>query len=105
MAGLTKRDIQLFIEGGFHTVEAVAYTPKMVLERIKGVSEQKATKVLLEGKSVMLLTIEATADATCSCETCAHGLHDRHRDARTPQRTHFYYDRFQAARYVTRRRN
>ena len=50
MAGLTKRDIQLFIEGGFHTVEAVAYTPKMVLDRIKGVSEQKATKVLAEGK-------------------------------------------------------
>lgn len=25
-SGLTKRDIQLFVEGGFHTVEAVAYT-------------------------------------------------------------------------------
>ena len=50
MAGLTKRDIQLFVDGGFHTVEAVAYTPKMVLERIKGISEQKASKVLLEGQ-------------------------------------------------------
>lgn len=97
MAGLTKRDIQLFIEGGFHTVESVAYTPKMVLERIKGVSEQKATKVLLEGKSILLLTICAIADASFSCKTCAYGLHDRHRDARTPQRTHFYHDRFQAA--------
>ena len=26
VAGLTKRDIQLIIEGGFYTVEAVAYT-------------------------------------------------------------------------------
>lgn len=26
VAGLTKRDIQLFIDGGYHTVEAVAYT-------------------------------------------------------------------------------
>lgn len=26
VAGLTKRDIQLFIEGGYHTVESVAYT-------------------------------------------------------------------------------
>jgi len=51
MAGLTKRDIQNFIEGGFHTVESVAYTPKMVLERIKGVSEQKASKILIEGPS------------------------------------------------------
>ncbi|KAI9862540.1 MAG: recombinase rad51 [Trichoglossum hirsutum] len=50
VAGLTKRDIQLIIEGGFYTVEAVAYTPKRVLEQIKGISEQKATKVLAEGK-------------------------------------------------------
>ncbi|KAG9607077.1 hypothetical protein KCU84_g4837, partial [Aureobasidium melanogenum] len=53
MAGLTKRDIQLFVEGGFHTVESVAYTPKMVLERIKGVSEQKATKVLVEAAKLV----------------------------------------------------
>lgn len=52
MNGLTKRDIQLFVDGGFHTVEAVAYTPKMVLERIKGISEQKAAKMLTEGKKV-----------------------------------------------------
>ena len=26
VAGFTKRDIQLFIDGGYHTVEAVAYT-------------------------------------------------------------------------------
>ena len=25
-AGLTKRDIQLFIDGGFNTVESIAYT-------------------------------------------------------------------------------
>ena len=97
MAGLTKRDIQLFVEGGFHTVESVAYTPKMVLERIKGVSEQKATKVLVEGESVLLPTICAIAKTILSCETCAYGLHDRHRDARTSQRTHFYHDWFQAA--------
>ena len=78
MAGLTKRDIQLFIEGGFHTVESVAYTPKMVLERIKGVSEQKATKVLVEGKSLLLLAMCATANTDPSCQTCAYGLHDRY---------------------------
>lgn len=51
VAGLTKRDIQLIVEGGFNTVEAVAYTPRRVLEQIKGISEQKASKVLAEGTS------------------------------------------------------
>lgn len=49
VAGLTKRDIQLFLDGGFNTVESVAYTPKKTLEQIKGISEQKATKILTEG--------------------------------------------------------
>jgi hypothetical protein len=26
MSGLTKRDIQLFTDGGYHTVESIAYT-------------------------------------------------------------------------------
>lgn len=49
VAGLTKRDIQLIVEGGYHTVESVAYTPRRILEQIKGISEQKATKILTEG--------------------------------------------------------
>lgn len=58
MAGLTKRDIQLFVDGGFHTVEAVAYTPKMILERIKGISEQKAAKVLIEGRHAFFTVVQ-----------------------------------------------
>ena len=49
-AGLTKRDIQLFVDGGYNTVESIAYTPKKLLEQIKGISEQKATKILTEGR-------------------------------------------------------
>lgn len=49
VAGLTKRDIQLIVDGGFNTVESVAYTPRRVLEQIKGISEQKASKILAEG--------------------------------------------------------
>lgn len=49
MSGLTKRDIQLIVDGGFNTVESVAYTPRRVLEQIKGISEQKAGKILAEG--------------------------------------------------------
>ena len=51
IAGLTKRDIQLVVDGGFNTVESVAYTPRRVLEQIKGISEQKAAKILGEGRS------------------------------------------------------
>jgi DNA repair protein RAD51 len=50
VAGLTKRDIQLIVDGGYNTVESVAYTPRRILEQIKGISEQKATKILTEGK-------------------------------------------------------
>ena len=51
VAGLTKRDIQLIVDGGYNTVESVAYTPRRILEQIKGISEQKATKILTEGQS------------------------------------------------------
>lgn len=53
VAGLTKRDIQLVIDGGYNTVESVAYTPRRILEQIKGISEQKATKILTEGLSTI----------------------------------------------------
>jgi DNA repair protein RAD51 len=46
---LTKRDIQLVVDGGYNTVESVAYTPRRMLEQIKGISEQKAQKILSEG--------------------------------------------------------
>lgn len=54
VAGLTKRDIQLIVEGGYNTVESVAYTPRRLIEQIKGISEQKATKILTEGEQAPL---------------------------------------------------
>jgi len=53
IAGLTKRDIQLVVDGGYNTVESVAYTPRRVLEQIKGISEQKATKILAEASKLV----------------------------------------------------
>ncbi|GAB7325071.1 hypothetical protein MBLNU13_g09164t1 [Cladosporium sp. NU13] len=53
VAGLSKRDIQLFVDAGYNTVESVAYTPKKLLETIKGVSEQKATKILVEASKLV----------------------------------------------------
>ncbi len=54
--GISAQDIKKLAEAGLHTVEAVAYTPKKNLLTIKGISEQKAEKILTEG----------TPPSTCS---------------------------------------
>lgn len=48
-AGINPQDIKKLSESGLNTVEAVAYTPKKTLMSIKGISEQKADKILAEG--------------------------------------------------------
>ncbi|QQK46704.1 DNA recombination/repair protein RecA, monomer-monomer interface [Penicillium digitatum] len=53
VSGLTARDIKLFVDAGYNTVESVAYTPKRLLEQIKGISEQKATKILVEASKLV----------------------------------------------------
>lgn len=51
-AGINPQDIKKLAENGLNTVEAVAYTPKKALMAIKGISEQKADKILAEGMSI-----------------------------------------------------
>ncbi len=51
-AGINPQDIKKLSESGLNTVEAVAYTPKKALMAIKGISEQKADKILAEGTPV-----------------------------------------------------
>ncbi|KAB8339047.1 hypothetical protein FH972_021983 [Carpinus fangiana] len=53
VAGLTARDIKLFVDGGYNTVEAVAYAPRKALETIKGISEQKATRIQIEANKLV----------------------------------------------------
>lgn len=48
--GINAQDIKKLTDAGLHTVEAVAYTPKKNLMAIKGISEQKAEKILTEGE-------------------------------------------------------
>jgi DNA repair protein RAD51 len=48
-AGIHINDIKKLADAGLNTVEAVAFTPKKVLVTIKGISEQKADKILAEG--------------------------------------------------------
>eukprot|EP00036_Acanthoecidae_sp_10tr_P001847 CAMPEP_0182938568 /NCGR_PEP_ID=MMETSP0105_2-20130417/44089_1 /TAXON_ID=81532 ORGANISM="Acanthoeca-like sp., Strain 10tr" /NCGR_SAMPLE_ID=MMETSP0105_2 /ASSEMBLY_ACC=CAM_ASM_000205 /LENGTH=339 /DNA_ID=CAMNT_0025077883 /DNA_START=76 /DNA_END=1095 /DNA_ORIENTATION=- len=47
-AGISASDIKKLQEGGFHTVEALAYVPMKRITAIKGISEQKATKIVAE---------------------------------------------------------
>ena len=46
--GITSADIKKLQEAGLHTIEAVAYTPKRTLLAIKGISEAKADKIIME---------------------------------------------------------
>lgn len=46
--GITAGDIKKLQEAGLHTIESVAYTPKKFLLGIKGFSEQKVDKIVLE---------------------------------------------------------
>lgn len=48
--GISPQDIKKLTDAGLHTVEAVAYTPKKNLVAIKGISEQKAERILAEGE-------------------------------------------------------
>jgi DNA repair protein RAD51 len=48
-AGIHPNDIKKLAEAGLNTVEAVAFTPKKVLVMIKGISDQKADKIIAEG--------------------------------------------------------
>ena len=44
--GINAGDIKKLEEAGFHTVEAVAFTPKKHLVQVKGLSENKVDKII-----------------------------------------------------------
>lgn len=47
--GLSANDCQKLADAGFHTIEAVAFTPRKALLTVKGISEGKADKILAAG--------------------------------------------------------
>ncbi|MCJ1333777.1 recombinase rad51 [Thelotrema lepadinum] len=53
IGGISARDVKMMLEGGYNTVESVAYTPKRNLEQVKGISEAKATKFLFEANKLV----------------------------------------------------
>jgi DNA repair protein RAD51 len=44
--GINAGDIKKLEEAGFHTVEAIAFTPKKHLVNVKGLSENKVDKII-----------------------------------------------------------
>jgi hypothetical protein len=53
--GISSGDIKKLSEAGYHTVEAVAFTPQKQLITIKGISEAKADKILSEAAKLVPL--------------------------------------------------
>ncbi|KAJ3279082.1 recombinase rad51 [Borealophlyctis nickersoniae] len=51
--GISSGDVAKLASAGYHTIEAVAFTPKKALLLIKGISEAKADKILAEAAKLV----------------------------------------------------
>lgn len=60
--GIQPRDIKALIEGGYHTVESIAYTPKRAILTVKGISEAKADKIIAEAAKVVPMGFTTATD-------------------------------------------
>lgn len=61
-SGIHINDIKKLIEAGLNTVEAVAFTPKKTLLAIRGISEQKADKILGEAQKIVPLGFQSATE-------------------------------------------
>ncbi|GJE87656.1 DNA repair protein RAD51 [Phanerochaete sordida] len=61
-AGIHPQDIKKLMDSGLNTVESVAYTPKKSLMTIKGISEQKAEKILAEAQKIIPLGFQSATE-------------------------------------------
>ena len=55
--GISPQDVKKLSDAGLNTIESVAYTPKKVLLGIRGISEQKADKILAEGEPLVVSSL------------------------------------------------
>ncbi|VEU20406.1 DEKNAAC101354 [Brettanomyces naardenensis] len=53
--GITTGDIKKLQDAGYYTVESIAYTPKKALIIVKGISDQKADRLISEASKVVPL--------------------------------------------------
>ncbi|KDQ30856.1 hypothetical protein PLEOSDRAFT_1096093 [Pleurotus ostreatus PC15] len=61
-AGIHANDIKKLSDAGLNTVESVAFTPKKALIAIKGISEQKADKILAEAQKIVPLGFQSATE-------------------------------------------
>lgn len=52
--GITSGDIKKLQEAGYHTIESIAFATKKHLITIKGISEAKADKILVNNLNILL---------------------------------------------------
>lgn len=50
------------VEAGFHTIEAIAFTPKKTILTVKGISEAKADKILTEAARLVPMGFTTATD-------------------------------------------
>ena len=51
--GISHSDVKKLMEHGYHSVEALAYAPKKELVSVKGISEAKADKIVIEAAKLV----------------------------------------------------
>lgn len=61
-AGIHVNDIKKLAEAGLNTIEAVAFTPKKTLLAIKGISEQKADRIITEAQKIVPLGFQSATE-------------------------------------------
>ncbi|CAO3656114.1 unnamed protein product [Mucor fragilis] len=61
-SGISATDIKKLKEGGYYTVESIAYAPKKALLAIKGISETKADRILGEAAKIVNLGFTTAMD-------------------------------------------
>lgn len=53
--GINAGDIKKLEEAGYHTVEAIAFTPKKHLVNVKGLSENKVDKIIEAAGKIVIM--------------------------------------------------
>eukprot|EP01065_Artemidia_motanka_P033009 TRINITY_DN39988_c0_g1_i1.p1 TRINITY_DN39988_c0_g1~~TRINITY_DN39988_c0_g1_i1.p1 ORF type:complete len:367 (+),score=120.18 TRINITY_DN39988_c0_g1_i1:49-1149(+) len=53
--GLKAADVRVLMDGGYYTVESVAYAPKKALQMLKGISEAKVERIKQEAEKLVPL--------------------------------------------------
>ena len=59
--GINAGDIKKLEEAGYHTVEAVAFTPKKMLINVKGLSEAKVDKIVEAAHKIVNLGFQTAS--------------------------------------------